>query len=190
MELGGNNCHFADIARACIYVGLDDKEYPDPAGSCYQSITQWENYILGNTQVPGESFYFHHHQTLNDIMDWDTIKGRNDFYLYIVGYAEFFNTSPGSDWCNDQTFGIVRHPKLSNALRSKINELVSNVNSKIAQSVKDMNNDHLNSSTPPRSTKITASVSQATLSPTSISLMMSGSGTSLRRLTTQTTRCL
>jgi len=143
MELGGNNCHFSDIARACIYLGLDGKEYPDPAGLCYQSITEWENYILSNSQGDGLSFYFDHHQTLEAIMDWDTIKGRDDFYLYIVGYAEFFNTSPGSDWCNNQTFGVALHPKLSNALRSKINELISDVNSKIAQSVNDINNDHI-----------------------------------------------
>ncbi|KAI9785906.1 MAG: hypothetical protein M1839_008172 [Geoglossum umbratile] len=143
MELGGNNCHFADIARKCIYVGLDGKEYPDPNGGCYQSLTEWGNYILSDLQEAGKSFYFDHHQTLIDIMNWDTIKGRNDFYLYIIGYAEFFNTSPGSDWCNDKSFGIVRSPKLSNALRSKINELVRNVNSKVAQSIKDMNNDHI-----------------------------------------------
>lgn len=147
MELGGNNCHFSDIARACIYVGHaalgDGKEYPNPDGDCYQAITKWEEYILSDSRVAKGSLYFDHHQTLLDIFEWNTIKGRDDFYLYIVGYAEFFNTSPGSDWCNDQTFGKVRKPRLSNALRSKMNELVRNVNSKIAQSVKDMHNNHI-----------------------------------------------
>lgn len=147
MELGGNNCHFSDIARACIYVGQvsigDGKEYPNPDGDCYKAITKWEEYILSDSQVAKDSLYFDHHQTLLDILDWSTIKGRDDFYLYIVGYAEFFNTSPGSDWCNDQTFGKVRKPRLSNAVRSKINELVRDVNSKIAQSVTDLHNDHV-----------------------------------------------
>lgn len=147
MELGGNNCHFSDIARACIYVGHaglgDGKEYPNPDGDCYQAITKWEEYILSDSQVAKGSLYFDHHQTLLDILDWSTIKGRDDFYLYIVGYAEFFNTSPGSDWCNDQSFGKVHKPSLTNTLRSKMNELVRNVNSKIAQSVTDMHNDHI-----------------------------------------------
>ena len=142
MELGGNNCHFSDIAKACIYLGGIGKEYPDPAGTCYQTIVKWENYVLSDKESATESFYYDHHQTLKDIMDWDTIKGRDDFYLYIVGYAEFFNTSPGSDWCNNESFRL-GGPKLSNPLRSKINELVRNVNSKVSQSVQDMNNDHI-----------------------------------------------
>lgn len=35
MELGGNDCHFAEIAKACIYIGqADGKEYPDPGSAC------------------------------------------------------------------------------------------------------------------------------------------------------------
>ncbi|KAK2781569.1 hypothetical protein FQN53_000510 [Emmonsiellopsis sp. PD_33] len=143
MELGGNNCHFSDIARACIFVGLDGKEYPDPNGECFGKLKQWGDYIASDEKQAGQGFYFDHHEAVKDIMNYKTVKGRDDFYLYIVGYAEFFSTSPGSDWCNDESFGQVRHPKLSNALRSKINELVRNVNSKIKQSVKDMNNDHI-----------------------------------------------
>jgi hypothetical protein len=142
MELGGNNCHFAELARACFFVGIGT-EYPDPQSPCTQAINNSKSYILSDEQKADESFYFDHHQTLKDIMNWDTIKGRDDFYLYIVGYAEFFNTSPGSDWCNDQSFGKVFQPKLSNSLRSKVNELIGDVNSKIAQSVQDMSNDHI-----------------------------------------------
>lgn len=134
MELGGNNCHFSDIARACVYVGHaaagDGKEYPNPDGDCYKAITKWEEYILSDSRLSKGSLFSDHFQSLWDILAWSTIKGRDDFYLYIVGYAEFFNISPSSDWCNGQTFGKIRKPRLSNALRSKMNELVRNVNSK------------------------------------------------------------
>lgn len=143
MELGGNDCHFAEIARTCIFVGELLTEYPDPASACTKLLTDWGNYINSDSNIAGESFYFDHHATLKDIMNSETIKGRDDFYFYIVGYAEFFNTSPGSDWCNDQSFGKIFHPKLSNGLRSKINELVAAVNSKIAQSVQDMGNKNI-----------------------------------------------
>lgn len=144
MELGGNNCHFSDIARACLYVGgLNGKEYPDPDSSCTQTINQWQAYITGDSPDEGKSLYADHHKALQAILDWDTIHGRDDFYLYVVGYAEFFNTSPDSNWCDKETFGMVRHPRLTNELRSKINELVRGVNDVIDQSIKDVNNDHI-----------------------------------------------
>jgi hypothetical protein len=150
MELGGNDCQFGAIARYCIY-GLGAvswppsicAEYPDSSSWCTSALQTAEKYILSNSQRATESLYFDHHKTLQDIMDYPTIKGRDDFYLYIVGYAAFFNNSTGSDWCNDQSFGELCHPKLTHELRSKMNELVYATNSKIAQSVKDMNNDHI-----------------------------------------------
>jgi hypothetical protein len=152
MQLGGNNAHFTDIAVACLYVGdrfSSQKDYPDPDGTCYQTITQWETYLDASADAgAGQSFYFDHHEALQAIMESEVVKGRDDFYLYIVSYTEFFNTSPESDWCNDQSFGLIKKPKLSNALRSKLNELVRKINAAITQSTSDMNNEHIRSLDP------------------------------------------
>jgi hypothetical protein len=146
MQLGGNNAHFGDIAKTCLYIGTSDGEYPDPASGCTQLINTWEAYVDSTDTTEQLSLYAAHHATLGRIMEWNTIKGRNDFYFYVMGYAEFFDTSPGSDWCNSESFGlpvISSKPKLSNALRSKMNELVRKANDRIQLSVTDMNNDRI-----------------------------------------------
>ena len=82
---------------------------------------------------------------LQRILDWDTIRGRDDFYMYVIGYAEFFSAKPGSEWCNDASFGVLLNfeTKLTQELREKLNELVRDVNSVLEKSVKDLNNDRV-----------------------------------------------
>ena len=147
MQLGGNNVHFSDIAKACIYVGDVgvQKDYPDPLGTCFQTIAKWEAYLDAPASAGADkSFYFDHNTELQAILASDNIVNRDDFYFYIVGYAEFFNTkSPDSDWCNNESFGVFKAPKLSNALRSKINELTVKTNGVMAQSTSDIQNDHV-----------------------------------------------
>lgn len=147
MQLGGNDAHFGDILIDCVYVGDrgPQKDYPDPNGACSKTITEWEAY-LDAPEIAGakKSFYFDHHKALQDILATDLIKDRDDFYLYVVGYGEFFNVkSPDSDWCNDQSFGIFKSLKLTNVLRTKLNELSTKVNTIMAQSTSDLQNDHI-----------------------------------------------
>lgn len=148
MQLGGNDAHFGEILTKCIYVGditTGQRDYPDPDGGCFKVITTWEAYLdAAASEGATKSFYFDHHDQLRAILATDLIKDRDDFYLYTVGYAEFFNVkSPDSDWCNDQSFGIIKAPKLSNALRTKLNALSVKVNSIIEQSTSDFANDHI-----------------------------------------------
>lgn len=147
MQLGGNNARFSAIARACIYIGdafSSQKDYPDPDGVCFHALKDTEKYLDEDVdKEPKRSFYWDHQLALKNVLKSDLIRGRDNFYLYIVSYAEFFNTSPKSDWCNEVSFGIVKSPKLSNALRSKMNELVRKANAVTARSVSDMKNDHI-----------------------------------------------
>ncbi|KAL2060154.1 hypothetical protein VTL71DRAFT_9976 [Oculimacula yallundae] len=146
MQLGGNDAHFGEILTKCIYVGdiTGQRDYPDPNGGCFKVITTWETYLdAAASEGATKSFYFDHHDQLRAILATDLIKGRDDFYLYTVGYTEFFNVkSPDSDWCNDQSFGIIKAPKLSKALRTKLNALSVKVNSIIEKSTSDLANDH------------------------------------------------
>ncbi|KAH7364720.1 SGNH hydrolase-type esterase domain-containing protein [Rhexocercosporidium sp. MPI-PUGE-AT-0058] len=129
LQVGGNDANFGPIAANCIFAGDlfgFQRDYPDPQGSRFQALAKAKASIdtsLDNAGH-GKSFYADHHQTLQAIMASDNLKNREDFYLYVATYAEIFNVSPGSDWCNKESFGIVRRPLLSNALRSKINELI------------------------------------------------------------------
>ncbi|KAN0096837.1 SGNH hydrolase-type esterase domain containing protein [Hyaloscypha variabilis] len=148
MQMGGNDAGFGKILIACIYIGDvtgSQKDYPNPDGTCFKTITEWEAYIDAPPSAgAGKSFYFDHHLTLQDILGTDLIKNRDDFYLAVVGYGEFFNTkSPDSDWCNDQSFGTLKAPKLSNVLRTKVNALAVKLNAVIAQSTSDLKNDHV-----------------------------------------------
>lgn len=146
MQLGGNDAHFGDILVRCIYIGDlgYQRDYPDPDGGCFDTIKTWEKYLDAPASAGKEkSFYFDHHKKLQDILATDLIKDRDDFYFYIIGYGEFFNVkSPDSDWCNDQSFGIIKYPKLSNALRTKLNELSRKINAIMSQSISDLKNDH------------------------------------------------
>jgi hypothetical protein len=90
MQLGDNNAHFSDIAKSCIYLGSGNhKQYPDPDSDCTKQIEQWEPYVSSNDT--SGTFKSDHHQTLLDIIDHPAFKGREDVYLYIIDYAQFFN---------------------------------------------------------------------------------------------------
>jgi hypothetical protein len=93
MQLGGNNAHFSDIARDCIYLGSSNgKEYPDPDSGCTQSINLWGNYIKNESVENG--FKYDYVTALNGILNWPTIKGRSDFYLYTVVMRNSLTPSP------------------------------------------------------------------------------------------------
>lgn len=139
MQMGGNNANFGGIIRCCFYVGdtVFQKDYPDPDGCCFKLIQEGELYLDGN-------FTSDHHDTLKKVLETELMKEREEVYLYIVGYAEFFNVkSPDSDWCNDQSFGIIKSPKLNKALRTKINELSRKINAAMARSTSDFGNDRI-----------------------------------------------
>lgn len=136
MILGGNNCKFTPIAESCIYLGRSFNERK----TCDQTFQDTEDYLSGNDNNAGKSFYFDHQKTLKDIMAWPSIKDNKDFRLYVFGYALFFNTNPDSDWCNDEKFSPLPLDslKLDNAKRARINASTKKVNDLIEKSVGDL----------------------------------------------------
>jgi hypothetical protein len=132
MQAGGNNVDFGNIIVNCILVGdinTHPKEYPDPDSSCTKTINLAQNYVTG-------SFYEDYKEALSSVMNHRAIKDK-DVYVYVVGYAKYFNTNAGSEWCSDYSFGLpaTSKPKLSLELRSVMNELADSINSVIEKSV-------------------------------------------------------
>ncbi|KAI0569637.1 hypothetical protein TUN199_11312 [Pyrenophora tritici-repentis] len=115
LQVGANNVNFANLAAACIFApeGADwGPEYPDQAGKCAKEIENTATYIHGG---------------------WKDQKNPN-FRLFFSGYFRFFYDEGGAgDWCDDVSFAMRRsdRPRLSLALRKKINELIVSLNSAI-----------------------------------------------------------
>lgn len=143
MELGGNNCQFSKILRTCIYATSYSSNFPEPSDECLAKLDEVDLFISSpGTDGKTQSFHLTHQEALNGILSHPNIKDNPDFHLYIVGYAAFFNTSPDSDWCNEVSFGIIptMKPNLTNALRSRMNNLVRALNQAIQKSVNDFGN--------------------------------------------------
>ena len=126
MTAGGNNANFFKVADGCIFHSNWSMDYgaiyvDDTArtGACAQAIDASKAIITGTMDKDLKN-------TLDDLLVADNVKLNPDFLLYVTGYAAFFN--PKDDWCNHHSFGITSFPPLSNALRSDINTLVTQLN--------------------------------------------------------------
>lgn len=132
LSIGGNNLGFADIITNCIYRPAWSTdygpEYPNNTGSCYKSIQsardnidRFEQYIRGTLQ-----------DTLRRQRDPDWNRNDFDFYLFLLGYAHYFNVDTTE--CNTWSFGLwpiddgKHKPKLTLELRRALKDLVQAVN--------------------------------------------------------------
>jgi hypothetical protein len=135
--MGGNNAHFGDIARACIYQppgapsggwGLPYDQDPNGEGLCKQNLALSRTYLTDPTT---NNLHDDFTTALNDVFSVKLTGPRNGdrFDLYVSSYVEFFDAT--TDACDDWTFSrwfSVGHPKLVKALRAEINELVDMFN--------------------------------------------------------------
>jgi hypothetical protein len=132
LQSGATNANLAAVAYACIFApeGQDwGLAYPNPKGRCYQELENSHHYIFGI----GENQLFQDARALiNAIFDHDKVKDNPDFRLLISGYFEFFYAKEDADgdWCDSASFALRKNdrPKLSLALRKKMNELVRGLN--------------------------------------------------------------
>lgn len=139
---GGNNCGFGGVVSDCVYQpGFGyGKEYPDPSGRCAQSIANSNNYI---NKAGNEGLYQDEMNTVTDLLNHPSVKDNKDFKLYILGYAHFFNL--GANYCDDISFGVMKYiprgsaPKLSNQLRTDMNDGVERVNQILKRVATDVN---------------------------------------------------
>ena len=138
---GGNNCNFGSLVADCIYQPTGDfgPEYPDPDGKCAKRIAMSNEYIDQDDGKGG--LYFDEMATIRDLLGYAAVKDNKDFKLYILGYARFFNL--GDNYCNDISFGALapvggNAPKVSNRLRTDINNGINRVNNILARVARDV----------------------------------------------------
>ncbi|KAK9416771.1 putative SGNH hydrolase-type esterase domain-containing protein [Seiridium unicorne] len=137
---GGNNCGFGEVVEKCIYQpAFRDwgPKYPDPAGECGKSFNAKNAYIKDAGDF---GLYQQEMDTIKDILKHSAVKDNDNFHLYIMGYAQFFNE--GDNYCNDISFGALAPvygpaPKLTNRLRTDLNSAVKSVNDVLARVAKD-----------------------------------------------------
>ncbi|EFQ94835.1 hypothetical protein CFE70_007454 [Pyrenophora teres f. teres 0-1] len=139
LQVGGNNANFANIAYSCIFApeGADwGPEYPDPAGRCAKEIENTATYIHGKWR---NQLFQDARWIVNTIFDHPHVKKNPNFRLFFSGYFRFFYDEGGAgDWCDDVSFAVRRtdRPRLSLALRKKINELIVALNSAIEAGIR------------------------------------------------------
>ncbi|KAF4549355.1 Hypothetical protein D9617_22g067010 [Elsinoe fawcettii] len=133
MTVGGNDALFADVAMNCIYHAFPNvdygPQYPDPAGACFRALEASKGYLDRQLGAELETAYR---------LIFQALEGKPyDINIYHTGYAHFFNVN--SNWCNDYTFGVIplrsSNQKLTAELRTKINDLVEQMNRIIESSV-------------------------------------------------------
>ncbi|RYP93631.1 hypothetical protein DL770_000263 [Monosporascus sp. CRB-9-2] len=137
---GGNNCDFGAVVADCIYQpdrSSYGPEYPDPAGRCAQRLADSNKYI---DQEGEHGLYQDEVNTVLGMLRHPAVKDNKNFRLYILGYAHFFNL--GANYCDDISFGAVpligNKPKVSNRLRTDLNDGVERVNKILARVANDV----------------------------------------------------
>jgi hypothetical protein len=132
--LGGNDAHFGDIARACVYQpapgpwGLPYDEDPNGEGECKKNLQISRAFT---TDKGDEGLEAKFKTALDKIIAFKPGSGQiqDRFDLYISSYVEFFDAT--TDACDDWTFArwfSVGSPKLVKPLRAEMNDLVQQYN--------------------------------------------------------------
>jgi hypothetical protein len=130
MTVGGNNANFGAIADNCVYHGNPFGNYgpswhddPNGVGECKKSLKGAADYI-NNKGNGGLASDFRN--TLDDIFKSNAAKARGEFYLYVTGYAHFFNVD--TDDCDYWSFSpwwiADGKPLLKKGLRVEMNNLL------------------------------------------------------------------
>ncbi|KAI1846794.1 hypothetical protein JX266_007015 [Neoarthrinium moseri] len=139
---GGNNCGFGAVVNDCIYQpwGNYGAEYPDPSGQCAKQLADRNTYI---DKAGDGGLYQDELNTVRDLLGHPAVKDNKDFHLYVLGYAHFFNE--GANYCDDISFGVLASvplvgnaPKVTNRLRTDLNDGVERVNKILARVAKDV----------------------------------------------------
>ena len=139
MTAGGNNAGFYGIATDCIYQQLDKDygpDWPDPKSACADSLKKASDYIHQDYSKGQGGLAYDLNVTLADLMDSNAAKSHIGFFLYLTGYAKFFDES--GNWCDGQSFGAkTRKPKLTLDLRKTINGLTQDLNDIHKKTIED-----------------------------------------------------
>ncbi|KAM3488163.1 hypothetical protein MY3957_008528 [Beauveria namnaoensis] len=127
LSIGGNDLGFFDIMNSCIF-----RFYSLYSGTCEAALERSE------AQVAGPEFDQHLRLLIMEILDRVLWEKRPWFTITVTGYARFFNADTPE--CDDYTLGMWWHgPKLKQDLRRKMNRMVINVNRRLEQAIRTIN---------------------------------------------------
>ncbi|KAM3526513.1 hypothetical protein MY4038_006780 [Beauveria bassiana] len=127
LSIGGNDLGFFDIMNSCIF-----RFYSIYSGTCEAALERSE------AQVAGPEFDQHLRLLIMEILNRVLWEKRPWFTITVTGYARFFNADTPD--CDDYTLGMWWHgPKLKQDLRMKMNRMVINVNRRLEQAIRTIN---------------------------------------------------
>lgn len=123
LSVGGNDLGFFDVINACIF-----RFYSYYSGTCEAALE------AADAAVQSGEFEERLRAVLREVLDavaWETRPG---FSVAVTGYARFFDAE--TEGCDDMSLGVwYGGPKLSRAIRRRVNGLVAAANEKLRRTV-------------------------------------------------------
>lgn len=128
LSVGGNDLGFFDVMNACIF-----RFYSFYSGTCEAALA------ASDAAIASDVFEQRLEVILQEILDKVVWEKRPRFTITVTGYARFFNEITPE--CDDMSLGVwYGGPKLSQYIRTRMNELVVATNAKLQRTVDIVNN--------------------------------------------------
>ncbi|KAH9991515.1 hypothetical protein F4779DRAFT_623693 [Xylariaceae sp. FL0662B] len=119
-------------------------------GNLALSFSIPSQYPDASGQLATAALYQDELNTVRDLLGHPAVRDNGDFRLYILGYARFFNLS--ANYCDGISFGALatvplvgNAPKVSNQLRTDLNDGVERVNQILARVANDVGDSRVKS---------------------------------------------
>lgn len=123
LSVGGNDLGFFDVMNACIF-----RFYSFYSGTCEAALA------ASDAAIASDVFEQRLEVILQEILDKVVWEKRPRFSITVTGYARFFNEITPE--CDDMSLGVwYGGPKLSQYIRTRMNELVVATNAKLQRTV-------------------------------------------------------
>lgn len=127
LSVGGNDLGFFDVMNACIF-----RFYSFYSGTCEAALA------ASDAAIASDVFEQRLEVILQEILDKVAWEKRPRFTITVTGYARFFNEITPE--CDDMSLGVwYGGPKLSQYIRTRMNELVVATNAKLQRTVDIVN---------------------------------------------------
>ncbi|KAJ4418862.1 hypothetical protein N0V82_005308 [Gnomoniopsis sp. IMI 355080] len=127
LSVGGNDLGFFDVMNACIF-----RFYSFYSGTCEAALA------ASDAAIASGEFEQRLEIILQEILDKVVWEKRPRFTITVTGYARFFNDITPE--CDDMSLGVwYGGPKLSQYIRTRMNELVVATNAKLQRTIDIVN---------------------------------------------------
>ena len=123
MTLGGNDVGFGEITKFCLF---------------YSQLRHWRDCQKAKARawsiIKGQDLEDQMFEVYNGI--FNNMYNTNRHQLYHIFYPTFFDTKPGSGWCNIWSFfpaGLIGGALLTNKRRTELNDITEALNARLFQ---------------------------------------------------------